>query len=369
MEKTCKNCKAMSPYTCVSGCKNWKFKNELRKLHEKTRGPNFMMNLLNTLKNNRRLRLLVMIAEEPHSIAHVNQKLRKLGFNHSQQTIGKEYLNPLVAVGLADEYQSLYHSTLFGRRISDLTKGFNDLEGILSPHSECYEEIALQALMKGPCTHEGLKEVIPEKSLARVLCRLQKAELAETNAEKDYVFFFATKRTPDELGFSPTEKKVYDGIPKEGISARSLARVVGISLRRTYKYVRKLKGKKLVFTRKRPISYSITAKGVKVGTMLEEVHRLAVEALTAAAHLVGDENLIEQEELNVKAAGKKKKYDQIVPLTHQNTPTKTISSCKTHLVTPAEGFSAVRILTHSKREKQEKLAPYHPSRQNGKGAA
>ncbi|MGA2309279.1 MAG: hypothetical protein ABSG57_07005 [Candidatus Bathyarchaeia archaeon] len=315
MEKTCKNCKPLSPVTCVSGCKNWKLKNEFRKLHEKTRSPNFMMNLLNTLKNKRRLQLLEIISEEPHSMTQLQQELRKLGFNHSQQTIGQEYLNPLITVGLADEYQNLYHSTLFGRRISDLTKDFPDLEGFLSPHSECYEEIALDALMKRPRTHEGLKAIIPEKSLPRVLSRLQKAALAETNTQKDYIFFFTTKRSPDKSDFSPTEKRVYERIPKEGISARSLAREAGISLRRTYKYLRRLKGKKLVFTRKRSASYSTTAKGLKVGTMLEAMHKLAVEALTATAHLVEDEQAIEQATRNVEPAGKKRKDEQIVPLT------------------------------------------------------
>jgi predicted transcriptional regulator len=273
-----------------------------------------MTGLLNTLKNKRRLQLLQMISNEPHSMKQLQQRLRKLGFNHSQQTIGQEYLNPLITAGLADDYQNLYHLTLFGRRISDLTKDFH-FEDILSPRSECYEEIALDALMKGPRTHEGLMGIIPEKSLARVLSRLQKAALAETSTEKDYIFFFTTKRSPDKSDFSSTEKKVYERIPTEGISARSLAREAGISLRRTYKYLRKLKGKKLVFTRKRPVSYSTTAKGVKVGIMLEAMHKLAVEALTATAHLAEDEQVIEQVMLNVEPAGKKRKDEQIVSLT------------------------------------------------------
>jgi len=315
MEKTCKNCRPLSPVTCVSGCKNWRLKNELRKLHEKTRSPDFMTNLLNTLKNKRRLQLLEIISEEPHSIAQLQQKLRKLGFNHSQQTIGKEYLNPLITAGLTGENQNLYYSTLFGRRISDLVKDFRNLETLLSPHSECYEEIALDALMKEPRTYEELRRIIPEKSLARVLSRLQKAALAETNAEKDYIFFFTTKRSPENSGFSPTEKRVYEEIPKEGISARSLAREAGISLRRTYKYIRKLKGKKLVFTRKRPASYSTTDKGAKVGTMLEAMHKLAAEALTVTAHFVEPENQTGQEEPNIESTEKKRKNEQVGPLT------------------------------------------------------
>jgi len=315
MEKTCNNCKPLSPVTCVSRCKNWKLKNEFRKLHEKTGSSDFMPKLLNTLKNRRRLQILEMLSVEPHSLTQLQQKLRKLGFNHSRQTICREYLDPLNTVGLSDEYQNLYHSTLFGRRISDLTRNFPDLEGFLSPHSECYEETVLDTLMKAPKTIEELREIIPQKSLARVLSRMQKTGLAQTNAEKDHIFFFTTKRSPGMADFSRTEKKVYEEIPKEGISARPLAREAGISLRRTYKYLRKLKGKKLVFTRKRPTIYSTTTKGFEVGTMLKTVHRLAVEALTVTAHLAGNQNLTERVELNVETARKNGKIERIVPLT------------------------------------------------------
>jgi predicted transcriptional regulator len=315
IEKTCKNCNPLTPMTCISGCKTWKLKNELRKLHEKTKNPAFMTNLLNTLKNKRRLQLLDMISKEPQSISLLQHELRKLGFNHSQQTIVQEYLGPLMTAGLADEYQNLYHVTLFGRRINALTKDFNDLEDILSPHSECYEEIALDVLMKGPRTYEGLRRIIPEKSVARVLSRLQKAALAQTSTDKDYIFFFATKRNPDRSGFIPTEKLVYERIPKEGISARKLAREAGISLRVTYKYLRKLKGKKLVFAKKRPASYSLTAKGVKMCKMLEAIHDLAAEALQATGQFLDDERAYYQATVDIEPAGKKRKDEQIVPLT------------------------------------------------------
>jgi predicted transcriptional regulator len=315
IEKTCKICNLLTPMTCISGCKTWKLKNELRKLHEKTRNPAFMTNLLDTLKNKRRLQLLELISKEPQSMTLLQHELRKLGFNHSQQTIVHEYLGPLMTAGLADEHQNLYHATLFGRRINALTKDFNDLEDILSPHSECYEEIALDVLMKGPRTYEALRRIIPEKSVARVLSRLQKAALAQTSTDKDYIFFFATKRNPDRSGFIPTEKQVYEKIPKEGISARKLATEARISLRATYKYLRKLKGKKLVFTRKRPASYSLTAKGLKMCKMLEAIHDLAAEALQATGHLLDHEQAYNQGTVDIEPAGKKRKDEQIVPLT------------------------------------------------------
>jgi predicted transcriptional regulator len=315
IEKTCKNCKPLTPMTCISGCKTWKLKNQLRKLHEKTKNPDFMTDLLNTIKNKRRLRVLEIISKEHHSITQLQQEMRKLGFNHSQQTIVAEYVNPLMKVGLADEHQDLYYATVFGRKISDLVKDFHGLEDVLSPHSECYEEITLDVLMKGPRTYERLRGIIPAKSVARVFSRLQRAALAETSAEKDYVFFFKTKRNPNGSDSSPTEKRVYERIAREGISARKLAREVGISLRRTYKYLRKLKGKKLVFTRKRPASYSITARGIEIGTMLEIVHNLAAEALTATAHLVEDEHASGQVTLEIEPVEKRRKDERIVPIT------------------------------------------------------
>jgi len=315
IEKTCQNCEPLTPITCISGCKTWKLKNQLRKLHEKTKNPDFMTNLLNTLKNKRRVQLLEVISKQNHSIAQLQQELRELGFCHSQQTVVEEYVKPLITVGLVEEHQNMYYATVFGHNISYLMRGFHDLEDILSPHSECYEEITLHALMKGPRTYEKLKEIIPEKSVARVLSRLQKASLAKTSIEKDYIFFFRTKRDPTVSDFSPTEKRVYERIPEEGISARKLAREAGISLRRTYKYLRRLKGKKLVFPRRRPASYSITSRGAEIGTMLEAMHSLAAEALAATAHLVQDEQASQQLTIDIEPSGKKRKIEQIVPLT------------------------------------------------------
>ena len=62
-EETCKNCNPLTPVICLTGCKIWKQKNELRKLYRKMKNPNFMIKLLNTLKNDRRLQILEIISE------------------------------------------------------------------------------------------------------------------------------------------------------------------------------------------------------------------------------------------------------------------------------------------------------------------
>lgn len=255
------------------------------------KNPTYLTKLLNTLKNKRRLQILDIISKGRHSLTRLQQELEKLEFHHSQNTIAGEYLTPLIDVGLLEKNQeNQYHATLFGYRLNELTRNSYDVADVLPPHSECYEESALSILIRESKTFEDFECIIPTKSIARVLDRLQKAELVKTAKENDYVFYFRTKRNPNKDKFSPTEKRVYENIIAEGISARKLAEKTGISLRRTYKYLRKLKGKKLVFTRKRPKSYSLTAKGHQVAEFLNGVCNLTAEIQATGTHDLKDEN-------------------------------------------------------------------------------
>jgi predicted transcriptional regulator len=312
-EETCKNCNPLTPITCISGCKIWKQKNEFRKLYKKMKNPNFMINLLNTLKNDRRLQILEIISEGCHSIARLQQELKKRGYYHSQQTIAEEYLTPLLEVGLAGEDQKRYYATVFGCRLNELINDFSDVENVLPPHSECYEETALGMLLDKPKTYEDLEGMIPAKSVARVLNRLQKAKLIETAKENDYIFYFKTKRDSNIAKLSPTERRVYDNIPPDGISARKLVEKTRISLRRTYKYLRRLKGKKLVFTRKRQKSYALTAKGLQIASTLKGIHDLAVEAAETASKIIKNEEtygLLTRDKFRIS----EKKENKIIPL-------------------------------------------------------
>jgi predicted transcriptional regulator len=283
-ERICEDCKLLTPSTCLSGCKNWRIKNEFRKLNERAQESGFVTRLLNTLKNERRLEILEMVSAERHSIIQIKSGLCDKGFNHGLNTINQEYVQPLLEVGLVNRYQDSYCATLFGQKLSYLTRGFHDVAEVLSPHSECYEEVALTALTRNPLTREGLQEIIPEKNLSRVISRLQKSGLVESNIDKDYVFFFRTRRDPSLSELSSTEKKLYEVIPETGISARRLAGEAGICVRRAYKYVRKLKGKKLVFVRRKPPTYTVTAKGEKTGKILEGIRRLVSEATLASLY-------------------------------------------------------------------------------------
>ena len=77
-----------------------------------------------------------------------------------------------------------------------------------------------------------------------------------------------------------TESKVYSNIPDDGISAKKLAEKTNLSLRRTYKYLRGLKGKKLVFARKTPKTYGLTEKGERLAWLLNELGKLVEETLS-----------------------------------------------------------------------------------------
>ena len=269
-----------------------------------------MIKLLNALKNDRRLQILEIISEGCYSIARLQQELKKWGYYHSQQTIVEEYLTPLIEVGLAGEDQNRYYATVFGCRLSELIKDFSDVENVLPPHSECYEETALGMLLDKPKTYEDLESMIPAKSVARILNRLQKAKLVETAKENDYIFYFQTKRDSNTINFSPTERRIYENIPIKGIPARKLAEKTNISLRRTYKYLRRLKGKKLVFARKRPKSYALTAKGLQIAKMLKGLRNLTLETLSAASPIVNSNGSQEFLKLATSQTESQKKVDE-----------------------------------------------------------
>jgi transposase len=316
VEENCRKCSLPTPTTCLAGCRTWKLKNQFRNLYKIVRDPDFMTRLLNTLKNKTRLQLLEIVAKGRYSIARLQQELKALGFTHSQQTIVEEYVTPLIGVGLIQEEQNAYCATLFGCRLSELANGFRDLGDLLPPHSECYEEITLDALTAGPKTHEELERTVPPNSVARILSRLQEAKLVEKSQETEHIFFFTTKRDPSMEELSPTERRVHDNITVDGISARKLAQKTSISLRRAYRYIRRLKGKKLVFVREKLASYWLTAKGTQVTVMLQAMRNLTVEVLKTTAFLAEEKEMNGQLVHQVFSVDRKSKNEERVPSTN-----------------------------------------------------
>ncbi len=289
LDDECRNCAPLTPIKCITRCNFWKLKNELRQLRETMDNPNFVKDLFNVLKNETRLHILGAIVNGRYSVSQLQQELKKVGHSHSQDTINEEYLHPLIEVGLAAEAQNQYYATMFGGRLTELLESFPEFINVLPAHSECYEETLLSAFLTGPKTFQEVETFISTKIAARILKRLKTADLIETPEERDYVFFFKSKRDPNKENFSSTERKVYDNISEEGISAKKLAEKTGISLRRTYKYLRGLKGKKLVFTRKTPKAYSLTYKGEKLASILQELQNLIEETWNFSEKIVNGE--------------------------------------------------------------------------------
>lgn len=279
LDQECKDCAPTSPLECMSNCNVWKLRNEFRKLCETMENPNFMKDLLNVLKNQTRLTILQSIGKSRHSVDKLQHELKQSGYLHSQETIADEYLRPLLRVGLAVESQDQFSATTFGSRLANLIANIPEFTGILPAHSECYEENILRALFDGPKTFEEIKGLVPSKIVSRILKRLKTTGLMETPEERDYIFFFRSKRDLTKEVLTATESKVYQNIPEDGIPAKKLANKTGLSLRRTYKYVRGLKGKKLVFARKEPKTYALTDKGERLAWLLNELQKLVEETV------------------------------------------------------------------------------------------
>ncbi len=289
LDAECRNCAPLSPLKCITRCKVWKLKNELRKLRETMDKPNFIKDLFNVLKNETRLHILNAIVKSRYSVNQLQQELKKAGHTHSQDTINEEYLRPLMNVGLATQTRDEYYATIFGGKLTEMLEDFPEFVNVLPAHSECYEETLINELRIGPKTFQEVETLISPKIASRVLKRLKTAQLIETPEERDYIFFFKSKRDPRKETLAETERKVYIAIPEEGISAKKLAEKIGLSIRRVYKYLRGLKGKKLVFTRKTPKLYALTAKGEKLALLLQDMQNLVEETWKSSEQVVSIE--------------------------------------------------------------------------------
>jgi DNA-binding HxlR family transcriptional regulator/predicted transcriptional regulator len=289
LDAECRNCAPLTPLKCITRCNVWKLKNELRRLRETMDNPNFIKDLFNVLKNETRLHILNAIVKNRHSVNQLQQELKKAGHNHSQDTINEEYLQPLMNVGLATQIRDEYSATMFGGKLTELLEDFPEFVNVLPAHSECYEETLINELRIGPKTFQEVETLISPKIASRVLKRLKTARLIETPEERDYIFFFKSKRDPRKETLAETERRVYIAIPREGISAKKLAEKIGLSIRRVYKYLRGLKGKKLVFTRKTPKLYGLTVKGEKLAFLLQDMQNLVEETWKSSEQVVSSE--------------------------------------------------------------------------------
>jgi predicted transcriptional regulator len=290
LNKECQNCAPLSPINCITRCRIWRIKNELRKLSTKMNNPEYLKKLLNVLKNETRLLILNTSVRKRHSLNQIQKELRKNGYSHSRDTINQEYLQPLLEVGLVAETQDLYYATNLGNNIYTILNDFPELVNVLPAHSECHEERLLRELLNGPKTYQEIEDFLGPAIASRIVKRLKKEELLSTPQERDYVFFFKTKRDPQKETLSLPEVNVYNSIPSLGFPVRKIAMEAQLSIRRVYKYLRGLKGKKLVFTRKTPKTYMLTEKGKRLAKTLKNVIDLVEKTWDSSLEIVNCEN-------------------------------------------------------------------------------
>jgi DNA-binding HxlR family transcriptional regulator len=283
-ENHCKNCHTMSPMTCVEQCDIWKVKNEILEIRRIVNQRDHSTKLFNVLKNERRPKIMESLMERPSTLKELQEYLRKKGFQHSRSTIIKAYIKPLLDAGLVKREGTKYRLTFYGRNFHGILEGVF-LRNLLPIHSCCYEEAVLRELKAKPSTFDELAAFVPPKSLSRVLTRLRKRGLIIKNPRSEYVFYHKIKGQL-KIKLSPTEKRIFKSIPKTGISARSLSKEVGINLRRTYKYLRRLRTKKLVLALKMPRTHKLTQGGTEIAWLLEEVAKLKMTSLSAPIPIV-----------------------------------------------------------------------------------
>lgn len=290
LNKDCQNCAPLSPINCVTRCKTWRLKNELRKLSDKMNNPEYLKNLLNVLKNETRLHILQTSVRRKHSLIQIQQELKKNGYLHSKDTINQEYLKPLLGVGLVAESQDLYYATNLGNNINTILNEFPEFVNVLPAHSECHEEKLLRELLNGSKTYQEIEDFLTPVIASRIVKRLKKEKLLNTPKERDYIFFFRTKRDPKKETLSLPEFNVYNSIPRSGFPVRKIAIEAQLSVRRVYKYLRGLKGKKLVFTRKTPKNYMLTEKGRRLAITLKNVMDIVEKTWDSSLEIVNGEN-------------------------------------------------------------------------------
>jgi DNA-binding HxlR family transcriptional regulator len=284
IESLCNSCRPLTPTVCIEHCELWRTKNQLLEVNGRLCASDYENELFNALKNERRLAVIEALSERSRTAAELQGHLKSRGYYHSQHTIISEYVEPLLGIGFVNKDAEDYRLTLYGQRFSHLLASF-DGENPLPPHSSCYEEMILRELKAGSKSYAELAEAVQTDSLSRPLKRLVEHELVTKGESSTYVFYFRTKKVPTKP-FSPTERRIYEAIPAEGIDTRELSTKVGITLRRTYKYLRRLRKRWLVFSRKKSRTYELTPSGMKLADFLEETVNLVSEALKASAFLL-----------------------------------------------------------------------------------
>lgn len=230
--------------------------------------------ILNAIKNERRVSILQLLQENPHSEKEIRNGLRSMGHKHSLTTI-RGYLQPLVEAELAVHKHGKYSTTARGYKVLQLVGKTNFLLRFPS-NSSCHEELSLIAIKNSYRTIEELAKMVDRPVLPRTLNRLQRQGLVQSNHPREHAQFYRV-RARLHGNASPTERRVFHALNQEGISVRDLSKAVGITVRRTYKYLARLRKKGLALQRILPVTYALTSTGRIVADFIEEIIAQALD--------------------------------------------------------------------------------------------
>ncbi|MDQ1280980.1 MAG: Helix-turn-helix transcriptional regulator [Thermoproteota archaeon] len=267
IEEYCNQCNPTNPMTCVESCEIWRLKGKYQGCIGKSWKQSDPQNMINNLKNDKRVKILEVLSTGAYSIEDLQQELREKGYRQSRSMI-QRYVEPLVKLNLVREENDYYRLAEEGEKAYSVwaKSGFQEL----SANSRGYEEAILRMLVRKNRTHEDLTQAVPRRVLPRILSRLQAKELVVRSSPSGRVFFFAAKRRPTRR-LSPTESKIFYALPKTGISAGELSKKIGINVRGTYRYLRRLRFKRHALKKNVDATFAITQKGTQLAEALDVV--------------------------------------------------------------------------------------------------
>ena len=258
---TCASCRPPNPIICVESCPIWTLKRKHRDAFEALAAQSSPTDLLRLATDERRLNLLEALHERPCTLEELREHLKHAGYSPRLNVLRHRYVTPLADASFIQERAGVYTLTRKGKSIYTLITT-NDIAKLSLP-SQGSDEKLLKALLAGPQTYEALRDVVPHGALRQSLRRLQKKALLVTPTLTGRVFYYATKKRPTRK-LSSTELKVFKALPPEGLSAKDLRDRVGISLRRVYTYLTRLKYKRHVRKETKAAVYRLTEAGQRV---------------------------------------------------------------------------------------------------------
>jgi predicted transcriptional regulator len=272
LTEICATCRPVSPLMCVELCEIWSLKQQyhdaLETLHKGPVDPQ----LLNAMKNRPRRLILQRLMDQPQTVTEIQAHLKTYGYISSLQTLRDTYLHPLIRSGLARVQDSTYRITGLGQSLYTIFISSDLAE--LPIHSHGYEERVLLALHSGAKTRDDLVQLVPRHVLPRVLRRLHRRHFIAHERRPGRVFYYATKRRATRA-MTPTEAKIFKALTKDALSPREISATIDISVRRVYKFLRRLWFKQHISKETKQPSISLTAKGCRLAKSLMAISDLA----------------------------------------------------------------------------------------------